>query len=390
MSAAAAASPQRPVQIPGGWFHCPNAIADNLARLTPAEAYLVLVAFRYGSAGQAAAVTDEMWAKTTRMTPQSRRNAERGLIEHRLLHKSLRAYDVRGFLGWARHADPEERRTAGRGPTKSAQVTKYRRHPECEQGCAVVLGRASLLSIGYEPDRKPVLPSVRGDDAQVGPVEPAIKALASDPPFEHPQAGGPTIEPEPEARWPKTLAAMRSGFATAGVELLMRLLRLLFSLADLSMVSDYTLAAAVTRSYLEGGRRMAGPGLLLTTVPEVLRAWRKQGRALDATGPPEEEPLPVIPYAREPEDSPDPSVWMRVRLRLKGRIGEHDYQNWVARAEFGERDGADVVVLVPDAVTAEWIEQEYRGLISEIARQLELDVERFRFRPARDERRAVL
>lgn len=385
MSAAPAFRPAQPVHIPGGWFHCPNAIADNLSKLTPAEAYLAIVAFQQGRNGEAAPVSDEVWQRSTGMTDQSRRNAEKGLVQHRLLDKSGRRYDVRGFIGWARHARPEEKRTVGRAPSKPAP---YRFHPECESACAMASGRASLISVGSEEKTKPVLPAVTpvtpvgGVQRGADPVQKPTSSPGS-PPF---SGEGVTGSPSPhdvEQKWTKTLAAMRAGFSSAGVDLLMRLLTVLFSLADLRGVSDYVLAAAVERSYKENRHRMTGPGLLVKTVPEILRGWRAHGHRLDAPSAEAarsaEIALPVQ-YASEPEDSLQPSVWMRVRLELKARIPEGDYLNWLRRVEFSSRDGDDVVVFVPDAVTAEWIREEYRTLISEISKQLGLGVSRFHFR----------
>ncbi|HTB10980.1 MAG TPA: DnaA N-terminal domain-containing protein [Bryobacteraceae bacterium] len=384
MSAAPAYSSQQ-VHIPGGWFHCPNAIVDNVAKLTPAEAFLALVAFQNGKNGEAAPVDDEIWVRKTGMTAQSRRNAEKGLIQHRLLDKSGRRYDVRGFIGWARHANPSEKRTVGRGPSKPVAPPKL--HPECESGCALTENRASLVSIGSEEKTKPVLPSVQ-DDVQRGAATaetPVIGAAPSGPVVD--SADSPTPHVEPEVKWAKTLAAMRSGFTTAGVDLLMRLLTLLWSLADFKGVSDYVLASAVTRSYAENRRRMESPVLLLKLVPAVLATWRAEGKRLDTSGP---EDSPGIArgaaYPVEPEDSPNPSAWMLIRRLLKSRIPEQDYRNWVARAEFGRFDaGGDLLVWLPDAVSVEWFEQEYRGLVSEIARQIDVGVKRVIFRMPREE-----
>lgn len=379
MSAAPAASPEY-VQIPGGSFLCPNAIAENLDKLTAAEAFLAVVAYYQGHNGRALPVTDETWARTTRMTPQSRRNAEKGLQEHKLLDKSGRHYDLRAFIGWARHAKAGEKRTVGRGPSKAAEP---KQHPACKSGCALAENRASLLSVTSEEKTKPVLPSVQ-NDVQRGADSaetPASGKAPSGPAVR--SADSPTLDvQQPEVKWAKTLAAMRVEFTSAGVELLMRLLTLLWSLADFKGVSDYVLAAAVRKSYVENRRRMTGPGLLVSLVPAVLATWKAEGKPMDA----EEEPPPramamAEPYPREPEDAENPSAWMLIRRRLKTRISEIDYTNWVSRSEFGRfEESGDLVVWMPDQVSVEMFDQEYRGLVSEIARQLDIGVKRVIFR----------
>ena len=402
MSAAPAYSSQQ-VHIPGGWFPCPNAVADKLPLLIPAERSYVLIAYRWGKNGEPAPVTDALWAEKAQMTGQSRRNVEKGLVEKKWLDPKSGRLDPRGFIGWARHADPNKIRTAGRAPSKPAPPPAI--HPACEAGCALGSESRSFVrwfvrppaEAGNEPNpltpflapqkTKPVLPSVQ-DDVQRGAATaetPVIGAAPSGPVVD--SADSPTPHVEPEVKWAKTLAAMRSGFTSAGVDLLMRLLTLLWSLADFKGVSDYVLASAVTRSYAENRRRMESPVLLLKLVPAVLATWRAEGKRLD-TSVPEDSPgiARGAAYPVEPEDSPNPSAWMLIRRLLKSRIPEQDYRNWVARAEFGRFDaGGDLLVWLPDAVSVEWFEQEYRGLVSEIARQIDVGVKRVIFRVPREE-----
>jgi hypothetical protein len=185
-------------------------------------------------------------------------------------------------------------------------------------------------------------------------------------------------------KWAKTLAAMRAGFASAGVELLMWLLTLLWSLADFKGVSDYVLAAAVARSYRENHRRMESPALLLKLVPAVLSTWRAEGKRMDTAGPagPEESPgiVQAAPYPKEPEDSAAPSVWMRIRLELKKRLPAQDYANWFTRAEFHSLQDGDLTVYVPDTVSVDWFETEFADDVRLIARELDAGVKRVIFK----------
>jgi hypothetical protein len=324
------------------------------------------------------------------MTGQSMRNAEKGLREKQLMLPQGRL-DVRGFIGWARHADPAETRTAGRGPTKQAAPKV---HPECKSGCAMereeMAIRKSLFAITPFTAiqiSKPVLPEVTSPDVLRGADLPkTLPPPAPVPPTtpDRDMAGGSTQQEDPEVKWVKTLAAIRAGFASAGVGLLMRLLTVLWSLKDLAGVSDYVLAAAVTLSYSENIRRMNGPGLLVSTVPEILKGWAAQGRALDAEGPGEKGGAApggaVPPYPREAEDTPVPSVWMRIRRELRKRMSATQYENWIERSEFSSMEHGDLVVFVPDSISMEWFEHEYADSIRAIARELDVGVKRVIFK----------
>jgi hypothetical protein len=87
-----------------------------------------------------------------------------------------------------------------------------------------------------------------------------------------------TAKADPEKQWVKTLAAMRTQFASAGVDLLVKLLAVL---ASLFSVSDTVLSEAVLAAYAESRGRWQSPILLLKTVPNVLKGWKARGRVLD-------------------------------------------------------------------------------------------------------------
>jgi hypothetical protein len=381
MSAAPAPLPQE-IHIPGGWFPTPNVIGKNLNKLVGAELAYALLAYQNGRNGIPADITEEVWVQRG-MTSQSRRNAERGLAEKKLFDTKTRRFDVRGFAGWARHADPKQTRTAGRAPS-----TPPKRHPACGTACALADGRAKITFSGESLDSKtsedktkPVLPDA---EALRGADLPEPTSVPEAPPPQGEDVAGGSTQHDPEVKWAKTLAAMRAGFASAGVELLMRLLTLLWSLADFKGVSDYVLAAAVARSYRENHRRMESPALLLKLVPAVLSTWRAEGKRMDTAGPagPEESPgiVQAAPYPKEPEDSAAPSVWMRIRLELKKRLPAQDYANWFTRAEFHSLQDGDLTVYVPDTVSVDWFETEFADDVRLIARELDAGVKRVIFK----------
>ena len=88
---------------------------------------------------------------------------------------------------------------------------------------------------------------------------------------------------EKEVTWALTLAAMRTQFASAGVDLLVRLLAVLVSFVKVGL-SDYVLAEAVKEAYADSRGRWKSPILLLKTVPEVLKGWKAKGQPMDDTG----------------------------------------------------------------------------------------------------------
>jgi chromosomal replication initiator protein len=64
--------------------------------------------------------------------------------------------------------------------------------------------------------------------------------------------------------------------------------------------------------------------------------------------------------------------WEQVKARLAGRLSAEAYENWVVRTAEQRTDGSTLVVAVPDAVTQQWMEQEYRQDVIASLRELNL------------------
>lgn len=321
MSAAPAIAQPRPKQlsVPGGFTPVPTVVVQNIGRMTPAEFYLAcLIAHRPD-------VTDTMWEEYTAKDVKTKQNAVRGLFEKKLIASDTTDFeefkrrktsgyslDPRGFSGWARHADPRDTRTAGRGPTKP--VATPRVHPDCKNGCAMAEGRAQLISLSPTKEAKPVseveaVSSDRSCDPNVVPKPQGSSRV---------QEQAPSFS-EGEGTWWKTLAAMRVYFATAGTQLLMMIVA-----AVLALVPDATdaeIAEAVDIVVRERGRKMEGPGLWVKAVPDVvLREREKRGRRLFATS----VPTPVSLGVKDPkvkEQERRFALWDRVCHRHETELG---------------------------------------------------------------------
>jgi len=73
--------------------------------------------------------------------------------------------------------------------------------------------------------------------------------------------------------------------------------------------------------------------------------------------------------------------WNRIKERLGGKISAQAYQNWLTRTSFESLDGGLMRVNVPDAVTKEWLEQEYAEDIRGVARELGLRLDNIVYIP---------
>lgn len=71
----------------------------------------------------------------------------------------------------------------------------------------------------------------------------------------------------------------------------------------------------------------------------------------------------------------DNNPWNRIKDKLSGKISSQAYQNWVLRTQFDSLENGVMKVTVPDAVTKEWMEQEYAEDIRAVARELGLRFE---------------
>jgi hypothetical protein len=127
-------------------------------------------------------------------------------------------------------------------------------------------------------------------------------------------------------------------------------------------------------------------GVVIAAVREDLMPWLLKtgwwkGEGIWSRRVPEEtfygKPLPDGPppsVVREAEETPDPSPWMRIKLALRAQIAPQHYQDFVKLTEFLEMNGDDLVVLVPDQTTVEWMETEYGELVKGILGGLDLPV----------------
>jgi chromosomal replication initiator protein len=64
--------------------------------------------------------------------------------------------------------------------------------------------------------------------------------------------------------------------------------------------------------------------------------------------------------------------WNQIKERLASKITSQAYQNWVVRTQFESLEAGVMRVQVPDAVTKEWMEQEYAEDIRTAAREMGL------------------
>jgi len=309
VSAAPAYSPapeRRSVE--GGWAAIPNVLIQNAKHLTYAEFLFACIVAR--RADQDGLVTDAMWQEWTGMTPKSRENAERGLRAHKLVigdKPNRYGLDVRSFSGWARHANPADRRTAGRGP--SAPPVDVRLHRECKNQCAMAAGRAQLIPLDATEVAKQV--------SSVSSVEASRENGASKPQGRRVDPPAPHFLGE-EAGWSKTLEAMRSAFATAGTALLMRLVAIVLALFP--DVTDSELAAAVGVVIRERGASMRGPALFLDVVPEALANLRRiRAKPLDSI--PVTKPVSAEALREAEEKAGRFALWDRICGRHKGPSG---------------------------------------------------------------------
>src|ERR1700730_2110095 len=65
-------------------------------------------------------------------------------------------------------------------------------------------------------------------------------------------------------------------------------------------------------------------------------------------------------------------IWEIVKNHLSRKISAEAYQNWLTKTVFLKAEGAKLWVRVPDAVTRDWILQEYSAEIWSAVRELNL------------------
>src|SRR5271154_461276 len=57
------------------------------------------------------------------------------------------------------------------------------------------------------------------------------------------------------------------------------------------------------------------------------------------------------------------NIWDEIKSAISGKISPEAYQNWLSKTFFLRAEGTRLWVGVPDAVTKDWILQEYNGEI---------------------------
>jgi chromosomal replication initiator protein len=69
------------------------------------------------------------------------------------------------------------------------------------------------------------------------------------------------------------------------------------------------------------------------------------------------------------------NAWDLVKEKLRKRLSEESYENWITRTKFLELNGQVIYVAVPDHHTQKWLRSEYGDLVSAIIRDLDLNFE---------------
>jgi chromosomal replication initiator protein len=83
----------------------------------------------------------------------------------------------------------------------------------------------------------------------------------------------------------------------------------------------------------------------------------------------------VLPFLLDNTLGQDMNAWDLVKEKLKKRLTEESYQNWVSRTKFLKADGQTLFVSVPDHHTQKWLRSEYGAMIQTFVRELDIDVE---------------
>jgi chromosomal replication initiator protein len=68
------------------------------------------------------------------------------------------------------------------------------------------------------------------------------------------------------------------------------------------------------------------------------------------------------------------NIWELIKSHLSRKISAEAYQNWLTKTVFLKTEGAKLWVRVPDAVTRDWILQEYSAEVWSAIRELNLSV----------------
>lgn len=289
-------------KVTEGYFKCPNSFLENLHLLKlPSSVCLALMIFRAESEPNGIrTISDRRWESWTGKKDRQKEYAVKELQAFGLVIEG-RGDTTKFSWDWGKwneavktqtHVEDQKaeyRKARAVTATPGAKV-----HEECrDQGCKMLRDYPGAT----ECDSKPVtalfvVPNAH-PGAQVAP-ETATKAPAAKKQSKQTTPSVATLNAHPSAQTPKnsdsetewvlTLAAMRSGFASAGVELLGRLLNTLMMSAAMKGLSDYVLAEAVKEAYADSRGRWNSPVLLLKAVPDVLKGWKAKGQPMDDTG----------------------------------------------------------------------------------------------------------
>src|SRR6202789_3122278 len=291
------ASPALITRPTAGFVQVPSSFVENQDCFIPAERALALTLFRrvtdekgHTNLRGTATISDRTWEKWTGLQPRMKQLAIKGLREKGLMVEG-RGDTAKFSWNWDNWnealSSPRPSNYDPKRKERDAKAAANRVHPDCATGCAKL--REMAAQNGGANTTNPLL------------VMPVAQPVARTPILEAPKPRPGSLA-EKEVTWALTLAAMRTQFASAGIDLLVRLLAVLVSFVKLNL-SDYVLAEAVKEAYADSRGRWNSPILLLKTVPEVLKGWKAKGQPMDDPGDPEGY---TYLSERKKEPPPDP------------------------------------------------------------------------------------
>lgn len=297
------ATPALAVRPTAGFVQVPSSFVENQAAFIPAERALALTLFRrvtddkgHTNLRGTATISDRTWEKWTGLQPRMKELAIKGLREKGLMVDG-RGDTAKFSWDWERWnnalAEPKRSDYDPKRKEREQRAAANKVHPDCATGCAKLRELEQANKTGLESKTPLLVTSI----AQ--PVAQQIQVSAPKPAA---QRSCNSLS-DTEAKWTLTLAAMRSQFASVGVDLLVRLLAVVVSFVKMNL-SDYVLAEAVKEAYADSRGRWESPILLLKTVPNVLKTWKDRGQPMDDPGDPEGYTY-LSERGKHPPDYPD-------------------------------------------------------------------------------------
>jgi len=296
------------------YFKVPNEFAEHQATFIPAERALALLIFRRAENAKGitdlngtAQITDAQWTSCTGLQPRMKELAIRGL-KARGLEVNGEGQRAKFSWNWNRwnqsirempdfaHYDPKRKE-------RDAKAAANKVHPDCATGCAKL--RELQATVTGTNQQTPFLVTTI--------AQPVAQIISPPIPKVRPERGCNGLSDQ-EAKWALTLAAMRTQFASAGIDLLIRLLAVIASFVRMNL-SDYVLAEAVKEAYTDSRGRWNSPILLLKTVPEVLKGWKAKGQPMDDPGDPE-----GFTYLSERKKEPPPEPPDKQKKRARDAV----------------------------------------------------------------------